>query len=937
VTFAVGSLVRARGREWVVLPESEGDLLVVRPLGGADEEIAGLWSPLETVESAQFALPDPSRPGDFRSCRLLRDAVRLGFRASAGPFRSFGRIGVAPRPYQLVPLLMALKLDPVRLLIADDVGIGKTIEAGLIVRELIDRGEAKRFAVLCPPHLAEQWQKELAEKFHLETELVLSGTAARLERKCRVGQSLFEVYPQVVVSMDFIRAERRQHEFLRTCPELVVIDEAHTCAFDDRGRSGQHLRHELVKGLAAEPRRNMILVTATPHSGKAGAFRSLLAFLNPDFASLPDDLTGRELEPQRRRLAAHFVQRRRGDIRHFLKAETPFPERMTQEETYTLSPEYKALFERVLAFARESIKVPGEDRRRQRVRWWAAIALLRSLGSSPRAAAATLRSRANVAETETPEEADELGVRSVLDSVEDSVEATDVEPGSEADEFFADAAKTTRLRRELARQADALEGDKDRKLVRTAELVKGLVKQGRNPIVFCRFIATAEYVAEELRKRLAKDIEIEAVTSRLNPEDRQLRVAALAKRRPHVLVATDCLSEGINLQEHFDAVLHYDLAWNPTRHEQREGRVDRYGQPQPTVQVVTLWGRDNGIDGLVLQILLEKHGKIRSSTGVSVPVPIDTNQVVEAILEGLLLKGLGDRGENLELFEDFFRPEKEKLYLAWDAAADREKRSRTMFAQESIKPDEVAIELAEVQKAVGSAGDVEHFTIESLTSLGAQIRTGRPVRIDIKECPRPVKDAMSGETSLTVAFGLPVPEGVTYLSRAHPWVSALAGLVMDQALDPNQERPVAARAGVARTQDVARRTTLLVLRLRHQLVSRRGPAETVMLSEESRLLAFEGSPEGPVWLPEEDAERLLEARPSGNVHADQAKEFLLKVLEGIGPVRDRLESFAQERAEALYEAHRRVRQAAGIRGLSERVVPLLPVDVLGLYVLLPAG
>src|SRR5262252_4955757 len=158
MAFAIGSLVKARGREWVVLPESAEDLLVLRPLGGTEDEVTGIYLPLELVEPAKFELPDPSQPGDYRSCRLLRDAVRLGFRSSAGPFRAFARIAVEPRPYQLVPLLVALKLDPVRLLIADDVGIGKTVEAGLIVRELLDRGEVESMAVLCPPHLAEQWQ-----------------------------------------------------------------------------------------------------------------------------------------------------------------------------------------------------------------------------------------------------------------------------------------------------------------------------------------------------------------------------------------------------------------------------------------------------------------------------------------------------------------------------------------------------------------------------------------------------------------------------------------------------------------------------------------------------------------------------------------------------------------------------------------------------------
>src|SRR5437870_3690734 len=205
MSYAVGSLVRARGREWVVLPESEEELLVLRPLGGTDDEVTGIYLPLEKVEPARFDLPDPQKPGDYRSSRLLRDAVRLGFRSSAGPFRSFARIGVEPRPYQLVPLLMALKLEPVRLLIADDVGIGKTIEAALVARELIDRGEVSRMTVLCPPQLAEQWQAELQDKFHLDAELVLASTASQLERNCRLGESLFDRYPYVSVSREFIK------------------------------------------------------------------------------------------------------------------------------------------------------------------------------------------------------------------------------------------------------------------------------------------------------------------------------------------------------------------------------------------------------------------------------------------------------------------------------------------------------------------------------------------------------------------------------------------------------------------------------------------------------------------------------------------------------------------------------------------------------------
>ena len=342
VSYAVGSLVRARGREWVVLPDSDEQILVLRPLGGTDDEVAGILPTLEQVEQATFSLPDPDQVGDYRSARLLRDALRLGFRSSAGPFRSFGHIAVEPRPYQLVPLLMALKLDPVRLLIADDVGVGKTVEALLIARELLEQGDAQRLAVLCPPHLAEQWQGEMRDKFHLDAELVLTSTARKLERGLGIGESLFERHPLTVVSTDFIKADRRRLEFLRAAPELVIVDEAHTCA-DPMGGRGRHQRYQLVSGLAEDPARHLILATATPHSGKEEPFRALVGFLDPSFAELPEDLTTEQRRTERERLARHFVQRRRADIRSYLDAETVFPEREALETSYTLSAGLQAL------------------------------------------------------------------------------------------------------------------------------------------------------------------------------------------------------------------------------------------------------------------------------------------------------------------------------------------------------------------------------------------------------------------------------------------------------------------------------------------------------------------------------------------------------------------------------------------------------------------
>lgn len=181
--YTPGDLVTARGREWLVLPSAGADLLHIRPLSGSDEDAIQIDPSLELapVKPAHFPAPSAEELDSQDAARLLSDAIRLSLRRGAGPFRSAAHLGVEPRAYQLVPLMMALKLDPIRLLIADDVGIGKTIEAGMIVREMYDRGQIDRFTVLCPPHLVEQWVNELNEKFDLDAVAVTASKARALE------------------------------------------------------------------------------------------------------------------------------------------------------------------------------------------------------------------------------------------------------------------------------------------------------------------------------------------------------------------------------------------------------------------------------------------------------------------------------------------------------------------------------------------------------------------------------------------------------------------------------------------------------------------------------------------------------------------------------------------------------------------------------------
>lgn len=950
-SYAPGSLVRCRDREWVVLPSVNPDLLLLRALGGADSETTGIHLPLsralkiDNVEPATFPPPDPALAGDLVSGRLLHDATRLTFRSGAGPFRSLGRISVRPRPFQIVPLLMALRLDPVRLLIADDVGIGKTIEAALIARELLDRGEAQRLAVICPPHLCEQWQRELSEKFALDAVVVRSGTIAQLERALPPGDvSVFEHYRVMVVSIDFVKSDRRRDSFLRGCPDLVIADEVHTAARAAGGALAQQ-RHELLRDLAANASRHLLLLTATPHSGVEDAFRSLLELLDPAFAKT--DLE-RPSEQERRHLARYFVQRRRADVQRWLGQDdlTPFPTREAREITYSLarSPEYRKLFDDIYAFARELVRDSAETTWRQRVRYWTALALLRCVMSSPAAAEATLQARIKrVAEGEPdPEAIDDRYLATYVLDLGDNEAPQDFEPTPVVEEGEAALHQNERQRlQSFVRRAAKLRGEADPKVAIVAQEVAALLRDGFHPIVYCRYIATANYLAEELRRRLKREfagLHMISVTGANSEEEREQRVAELSASSSRLLVATDCLSEGINLQEAFDAVLHYDLPWNPNRLEQREGRVDRYGQPAPIVRTTLLYGIDNPIDQAVLEVLLRKAVSIHKTLGISVPLPVDSESVVETVVKSLFQ----ERVEQTSFLEELPELDVAGLHKEWDRVAEREKESRSRFAQHAIKPEEVAQELYASDTILGSPTTVAAFVRAACERLGAPL----PMRkggflLPFAELPAALRERVGPAfavrpgaavpAEISVGFEPPLPSGAQLLGRTHLLTESLAEYLLDLALD-GSEPLIVSRCGAIRSGDVARRTTLLLLRLR-LLIEVAGQAAPA-LAEELIVAGFEGRPGNVTWLDEATARQLLDnAIPSGNLSAEQRDDTLRQTIGWMRELEPDLDAIAQARAIALLESHRRVRQATRTGRVSVR--PNLPLDLLGVYVLLP--
>jgi hypothetical protein len=922
VRWTPGSLVRARGREWLVLPGSTVEVLRVRPLSGTedDQTLIHVALELEPVTDASFPLPQPAQRAGHEAALLLRDAMVLSLRRGAGPFRSFGQISIEPRAYQLVPLLMALKLDPVRLLIADDVGVGKTIEAALIARELLDRGDIDRIAVLCPPHLVDQWATELETRFHFRPVAVTAASAPRLERDLPPSVSLFAVHPHTVVSLDYIKSERRRAEFLRACPEFVIVDEAHTCAATGPGR---HQRYELLKGLADSPARHLVMLTATPHSGDEDAFYRLLGLLDPAFMQLAQ-ATGDQRDKLYRQLSHHFVQRRRPDIAEWHENRL-FARRETAELTYRMTGAWEDFFEAVLGYCAAVVEAAGADERRQRLSFWGTLALMRCVASSPAAAVQALRTRAGLTDMIDDEE---LQAR-VFDGASDALPDDDVEPPAPSESDMLTG---------LIRQAETLAGQAgDPKLKLLTDHLRALVADGFSPVVFCRYIATAHYLGAHLGTKLP-GVRIGVVTGELTADERKERVETLSNAERRLLVATDCLSEGVNLQDQFDAVVHYDLSWNPTRHEQREGRVDRFGQKREVVRATLIYGENNPVDGAVLEVILRKAEKIRKELGVPVPLPDAGHTLSQALMKAVLLRRTGPRAQTRFDFDTL--GEARAIETRWQDAAEKAKRNRTVFAQRRLKPEEVLPEWRKALAALGGKEDVQRFVGRALARLGGALEPmKRGFQTPLTALPEDVRERLETEGlsgALMVDFDYPPAARCRPVQRSHPLVAVLAETLLartlgDAGTEDADDPGVLGRIGCWVSDAVESRTLVVLLRLRHQLTSQRQGTSATLLVEEATAIAWTTAAEP---LEGAAALALLAPTPRADLPLHVRDRAVTQALASLGVRRGDLDAFAERRSAALLADHRRVRQAAKAGG-SYGAKALLPPDVVGLFVLLP--
>lgn len=843
---------------------------------------------------------------------------------------------------------MALRQESTRLLIADDVGVGKTVEALLVTKELLERRKIKRFAVVCLPHLCEQWQAEIRDKLDLEAVIIRSNTQARLDRQIQGDTSVYDYYPYQVISIDFIKSDTRRDVFIEQCPELVIVDEAHTCARPTGASASQQQRYHLVSQIASKRDQQLILLTATPHSGKPEEFQSLLGLIKPEFETL--DLPA-STQNDRRNLSRFFVQRKRADVEKWMGEDTPFPKREAFEWPYALSKGYSMFFDAILSFARKLITPDSGRSGLERVQYWTALALLRGVMSSPAAGIEMLNTRLSGLPFATGDETTEAAID---DSETAENPVRDTEFGFEGDYTPTQVIErndwTNYQRQQLRWFSDQLSKlanlKDDQKLASTEAILEEWLSNGYNPVVFCRYIATANYVGEQLAPALKKKfpkLDIQVITSELPDDLRKQRLEEMGKSPLRVLVATDCLSEGINLQEHFTGILHYDLPWNPNRLEQREGRVDRFGQRAPEVKACLLYGADNPIDGIVLDVLLRKVREIKRATGINVPFPEDSQSIIDTIAKALLMnpdrqiEKRRNKNQIEFIFDHFEEAEKSKANITRkvDEAAEREKASRSIFAQNAIKAQEIEADLREMDEAIGDPKAVEEFVTATLNNLlGVQvIKDAKGYRIVMGNMPPQLRELLSPGDSLKISFLSPTPEGYHYLGRNNRFVEQLCQLVMANTIARVDKR--AARTSVIRTNQVAIKTTLLLFRCRNVIEQQKGQHQIV--AEEMLLWGWRGAPQQKELLDHAQAKALLaEARATSDLSPQARASFLENELKLFDTLNEEFASVAERQSKKLVDAHERF--SSLMDGKRFQVVyPVLPMDLLGVYILLPDG
>ncbi|WP_345461374.1 DISARM system SNF2-like helicase DrmD [Nocardioides marinquilinus] len=620
----VGQIVTVRGANWAVvdvqqqgLGRSTADDAATQlqhavTLQSVQEDRLGhelrvVWE-LEQGRSAlaHRGLPeviDPDKFDDPNRLAAFVDALRWGAITSAddgtvqAPFRS----GANVEPYQLTPLKRALASPRANLLLADDVGLGKTIEAGLVTQELLLRHRARTVIVICPAGLVFKWQDEMQEKFGLDFTVVNSDTMKDVRRSHGVHANPFTLFPRIIVSMAWLPGQRAQRQLRdafagsihRFAFDILVVDEAHHVApsspvrtdkvgQERRGYAVDSQRTRAIREIA-ERSEHRLFLSATPHNGYTESFTALLEMIDPQRF-----VRGNKIDPA----ALEEVAVRR--LKRDLKEAKGFVDRKVSQLPYTPTADESTAYDRLLAFTQRRDKAVAEGGGSRSARDMATLLLKKRFFSSPVAFARTV---------DVYRDTRTRGLDVDFDLDYDEIfgpDADELEEGK-TDQPELEALREARSSLPPLTDADVedldwlsdwghrFEGRPDSRLEALLSYIEGTLRShgdwnNERLVVFTEYVDTLRWIRDILRQQGFEDERIEIIEGSTDAETRELIRARFnespAKTPVRILLATDAAGEGIDLQNHCHRLINFDIPFNPNRLEQRIGRVDRYGQTE---------------------------------------------------------------------------------------------------------------------------------------------------------------------------------------------------------------------------------------------------------------------------------------------------------------------------------------------------------------------
>lgn len=715
-------------------------------------------------DESRLELAQAGRPWGFdapgEDFKLALEAYRISMAHLFDPMMAIHTSNVEPLPHQISAVYEAmLPRQPLRFILADDPGAGKTIMAGLFVRELMMRADAKRILIVSPGSLTEQWQDELQEKFGTSFDLF----SREKQEQCVTG-NYFEEQDRLICRLDQLSRNEHYQELLKqTQWDLIIVDEAHKLSASYFGNKINKTKRFLLGELLGSLTRHFLLMTATPHNGKEEDFQLFLSLLDSErfYGKFRDGAQKVDVSDIMRRMVKEKLLRFDGT--------RLFPERRAYTANYDLSPAENALYEDVTDYVRNEMNRAERllDAQRKGRVGFALTLLQRRLASSPAAIYQSLRRRQEKLEKRLEEFKDisagncvredqaEYIVRRKLDLPEDWDEAEDELTGEEyenlvdqvvdqytASESIPELMAEIEILKELRRKAHELvQSQNDRKWdeMRSIMLDNPETKtpegKRRKLIIFTEHKDTLNYLRERIAGVLGSPGAVAVIHGGVNRDERR---KIQEQFRNHddllVLIATDAAGEGVNLQN-ANLMVNYDLPWNPNRLEQRFGRIHRIGQRE----VCHLWNLvANGTrEGDVFLRLFEKLEVERLALGGQV-FDILGEAFENHSLKDLLIEAIR-YGESPET--------KAKMQEVIDGALDtdhiKEILKRNALVEQNMGLEELFVVKEQMERAEARKLQpyfIRAFFGEAFTHLGGEMRSRETARYEVRHVPAAIRE-----------------------------------------------------------------------------------------------------------------------------------------------------------------------------------------------------